>query len=547
MNNKRLLPGSRKGLALSGIALVCILISGGCARSVRESRRENAPVYQRSLAALTQEELSAKGALDLEGCVEIALKNNLKGKASEIRARVRRLERKAAFANFLPALELNADLTAWDHQQMKKAGEGPSGPTYRATSDREIHKFVVQAQMPIFAPSTWYLYEMRKRGEEIGDLLLDYTRQMITLQVTALYYQCLALEETEKALASRVEAAEAMQKQIELFYQEGMASAWQVDQAEALLLSRRMDFNHTLRALRKTKADLLGAMGLSPLAGIEITRACPLNAPEGGIEDLVLQALLDNPQLRISDRMIEIQRDQARMAIANFLPKLVGFASFTDTSDSFTFDPDYWMSGLSGVLTIFNGFKNINEYKAAREQEREAMVEREEACLAVMLEVIKAYLSVQDAEEGLAVAQKSLQVAKGRMAEVEAKWAEGLIELPERLNAIAEVEGAERDAVNARFSQQVSVATLMNVLGKGHVDKGIETVERAKMISMADDTHSPATKRPLNDSLVSATGNPEGTYVVNNSGNSTSKRRITDAHQSMHNSSDIRKGESHAE
>ena len=268
-------------------------------------------------------------------------------------------------------------------------------------------------------------------------------------------------------------------------------SEWQLKQVEALVLARRMELNHTGRSIRQAKADLLGAMGLSPLADIRLLKETPLEAPDGTLEDLVLQALLNNPQMHISDRAVEIQKDQARIAITNFLPSLVGFASFTHTSDSFVFDPDYWMSGLSGVLTVFNGFANINEYKAAREREREAMVQREEACLTVMLQVIKARLNCENAQEALALAEKSLTVAEGRLAEIEAQWQEGMVEPSERLSAIAEFEASDTDVTNARFQEQVSIATLLNVMGKNDADgfayKNQNNLEKTAVVTKLSD------------------------------------------------------------
>jgi hypothetical protein len=76
------------------------------------------------------------------------------------------------------------------------------------------------------------------------------------------------------------------------------------------------------------------------------------------------------------------------------------------------------------------------------------------------------------------------------------------------------VEDAERDAANARFNQQVSIATLMNVLGKGYLDKGIDTIEKAKMISTSE--------------------------------NSYNKKHSTDS-RSMHRGAEIREGENNEE
>ena len=491
------------------LALLLMIVQAGCAIFPKGIRERHAEAYQRDLIELTQQELLEDQGVSLEDCIRIALRNNLQGQTAEIRARVKKLERRIAFSHFLPKLELTGNYTAWDHQPKIKVNEG----VYHAMHDTQISKYALEAQMPIFAPATWYLYAMHKRGEEVAGLLLEYTRQMITLQVTALYYQCLALQETKNALKSRVSAAEALQDQMIAYNQEGMVSEWQAKQVEALVLARRMELNHTMRSIRQAKADLLGAMGLSPLADIRLLKETPLQAPNGTLEDLVLQALLHNPQMHISDRAVEIQKNQAGIAITNFLPNLVGFAGFTHTSDSFVFDPDYWMSGLSGVLTVFNGFANINEYKAAREREREAIVQREEACLAVMLQVIKARLNCEDAQEALALAEKSQAVAEGRLAEIEVQWQEGMVEPSERLSAIAEFEAAETDVTNARFQEQVSIATLWNVLGKNDEDRykneNQTSPEKAPIARLSGSAAKGRGMTPIVQGTVSHKGNAE--------------------------------------
>ena len=173
-----------------GLSLIFIMTLEGCASQVRQIRERNVRQYQKSLADRTQKYLQPDQKLGLKDCLQLALQNNLKGQAAEIQARIKKLEKNTAFANFFPTLEIKANYTAWEHQPMQKAVAG-----YIPTHDKEISEFVLQAQMPIFIPSTWYLYSLYTRGAEIGDLVLDYTKQMITYQVSVMYYQCLILEE----------------------------------------------------------------------------------------------------------------------------------------------------------------------------------------------------------------------------------------------------------------------------------------------------------------------------------------------------------------
>ena len=103
------------------------------------------------------------------------------------------------------------------------------------------------------------------------------------------------------------------------------------------------------------------------------------------LEQLVFKALINHPQLHIADRVIAIEEEKAKLALAAFLPRLTAFAVRTNTSDSFQVYQNYWMTGLAGTISLFNGFANINQYKAAKEQKEEAFIQREQASLTLIV------------------------------------------------------------------------------------------------------------------------------------------------------------------
>ena len=446
------------------LILVIVIMQAGCASRVKEIRENNMSQYRKSLAERTKKHIHPDQKFRLQDCLELSLQNNLQGQVAEIQARIKKLEKNVAWANFFPTLEIKANYTAWDTQPKQRIAPA----TYQAMHDKEISECVIQAQMPIFVPATWYLYSLYIRGAEIGDLVLEYTRQMITYQVTVMYYQCLILEEMSQALESQVAAADAQEKEVASYAEEGLVNEWQAKQAQTFTLSKQLALNRTKRALRQAKADLLGAMGLSPMFDLSLLQEETLVSPQEELEELILQALLKNPQLHIADRTVEIQHDRAKIALTNSLPQLIGLASFTSTSNSFVLDKSYWLGGLTGVLSVFNGFGNINEYKVAREQKKEAVVQREELCLTIMLQVIKAYLNLQDVQDEMVLAQKNFEVVSSRLEEIKAKWEEGIIKPSEKLQAIAELDGAQREVIKAGFQHQVSIATLLNAMGKSY-------------------------------------------------------------------------------
>ncbi|MCK4914344.1 MAG: TolC family protein, partial [Planctomycetes bacterium] len=186
-------------------------------------------------------------------------------------------------------------------------------------------------------------------------------------------------------------------------------------------------------------------------------------------------------QLSIADRNIAIEKEKVKVALAGFLPRLVGFANRTHSSDSFLLYDNFWTYGLAGTMSVFNGFATINEYKAAKEHKKEAFIEREQRMLVLMLEVVKAHLNLEDSKRQSLLAQKTFDVSSMHFTEVEEKWHEGLIDGSGMLDVMAEKDAAQMELTNCSFQLQVSTATLYNVMGIAETNyKGEknETVER---------------------------------------------------------------------
>ncbi len=340
--------------------------------------------------------------------------------------------------------------------------------------DKRIGEASLDVQVPLFVPSAWFLYGMHARGEEIGELVTEYTRQMICLKVASLYFGRLELDEGEVALASRVAAAEALEHDMRALGDEGLLPDWQVAQAETFHHAGRIGLDGLRRSRRQVESELLALMGLAPWARLNLAKEAPLADIDGSLEEAVTQALLANPRLHIADRKIEIARSRINLAVAEFLPNIVGFGSLTHTDDSFQRYSTNVLFGLSGVISLFNGFRSVNEYKAARAGEQKAFIAREEETLAVVLQVIRAHLTLQTARDRSALADRALDVAESRLREAEAREAEGLVNFSERLSILSDRDAAVEEAAAARFRKQVSIATMMNVLGQRTFDNNQE-------------------------------------------------------------------------
>jgi outer membrane protein TolC len=447
---------------LAFIFLLFLLVPGCASFGWNPLTREKAAAeFEDDLSTKTGRVLQNRSTLDYAGCAAIALENNLSLRVNTIEARIARLEKKIAFANFLPALQAEHTTVTWDRPVMNQI----VGPFYTEIHDQTMRQSVIRAEMPVFAPATWYAWAMRRRGEEIRDLIVEYARQMILLQTAAQYYHCLSLDAAREALSSQERAARTLRRELAALRAEGLVMASHVAKADALLLSRETALELNARARKQAGSELLAGMGLSPMGEIRLKASQPFELDTASEADLAAEALLHNPLLHIEDRRVAIEKENLKLALSAFLPVLGAFTSFNYDSNSLTRYPEYWMSGFTGAMTVFNGFANINNYRAAREKKKKALIEREEKCLTILLQTLEAARRVEDAEAALALRRKLLEAALAEQGETEARWEEGLIQASERLSALAEADNARMEVIKAEYMRQVSIAALMNVLG----------------------------------------------------------------------------------
>jgi outer membrane protein TolC len=443
--------------------MTVILTFEGCSSfDGQKVRKEHAESYRKYLDKKAEEILPVDKPLALKDCLRIALKNNLDVRVAEVQQRVAELSRKVSFSQFLPRVNFNYGYTRWDPNP-EVVTNGDTRPTH----DERIREMTWDIQMSIFNPSTWFMYGLHKRGEEIAELAAEYTKQMIVVQVTTYYYYCLGIEEIEKVLDSRIRAAEKLAEQLQNFQAEGLVFTWQSEQARTNVESQRLQKQRVHHLLEQTKGQLLIAMGLSPLDTLQLDdKAEPITVLEENLEDFITEALLNHPSLRISDREVAIEEEKVKLALSGFLPSLTGFADRVNTNDAFQRYSSYWMLGLSGVLTVFNGFENIHEYDAAKENVKKATLEREQATLTLMLEVFRAYQNLQLAQTAAGVAVNNYNAARGHYNQVYQQWQEGLVDVSDLLSVAAERDLARMVIINSQFQVQVSIATLLNTIGR---------------------------------------------------------------------------------
>ncbi|HOO20841.1 MAG TPA: TolC family protein [Kiritimatiellia bacterium] len=432
--------------------LAALLLAAGCTRfDPARARRDHTAAFTSNLAARVEAELTRP--LSLDDCLRIALSNNYAVRKADLDRELYRIGKNVAFTAFLPNVAVSAGYNVYE-KEMPQQHERRFG-----TAD-------LTAGMPVFMPSTWFLYAAARHGYAAAGVAARYVRQTIVLQTSVRYYNVLVQLDTITALETQLEAARQTADRVGGLADEGLAARWEGDQARMAADLRESELNQARRQLAVLRGELLHDLGLPPDAPLELSGDTgEPRLPQGDLEDLVLQALEVHPELALADRQVVIQDHQVRQAFCDFLPTISLFSTGTWTGNDLAAHAENWVSGFHGAWTLFDGLANVARYRAAKVERQQTRLERENTFLSVMVGVVAADAAVRDAAETARIRRRAYDVAAAKWADYDAKAREGLLPLSDALDARAAMDLAQVAMVRSRYQERIAIANLELAMG----------------------------------------------------------------------------------
>jgi len=448
-------------LALAGAA-------AGCGTTdPQKTRARHAGSYRDDLAAETARVLERyTNGLSLADCRAIARQRSLSLTAARLEERLARINRQTAFSAFLPQVEYE-----FQSSSLSKPVEKAISGGIVEMQDQDVRQSTLRIVQPVFTPNAWLMYASARRGADIRKLARERAEQLMDLQVVSLFYQYTVLADRLASIRRSLESAAELQKESAALFREGYALESDLRKVETLRASRVQDLAMMERQLGLAKARLLEVLNLWPLAPVELDAASLAQAaPESevadrGVEEWIFTAMTNRLELFAGDRGIELRKNEIVRAIALFLPNLYGFANFYTTSDSYTVNDQYWGSGLQGTLSVFAGFRDVNAYRAARANLKQAYIEREEQSMSIMVQVIEAWKNLQDVGGQLDVARQAAEAARLDMISAKASYDAGTESFSSCLQAMAASESADAALRGADNAKAVALYVFNDVMG----------------------------------------------------------------------------------
>lgn len=426
--------------------------------------------------------------LTLDRAIQLSVERNLTLKTKTIEQEIAKLDRKIAFGNFLPKVSLGYSYTMLNDKIMGETKDTAlpiplpiSLGLETRLVDKNLSLFSVNAQMPIFVPATWFLYSARQKGEDISSLTRDLTEKMIKLQTIGQYHYILALESEKEYLKQELESAKEFNKSAKIALEAEAILPWEYEGTEQIVQMREFALKQNARDLQSAKISLMNNLDMYPLLDFQLEKPQyneDVKMPT--LEETIYEALKNSELIQIREGAEDISKDVTKIAISNFLPKIVLTGGYFNTSNAALSDPDFFMGTLGGMFSIFNGFQNVYEYKKARKNQEIAFIKREEEIMKVIFETVNAYNSLESSREERDIALKNFVVSTGRFNQKKLEKETDSIDNWEYIQGVAEFEKALSLKEKAEYKYRVSLATLNMLTGKDIFAKGEKKDEKTK-------------------------------------------------------------------
>lgn len=432
--------------------------------------------------------LQNRGVLSLEDALSLAKKRNLSLQQKELEKEIAKLDKRIAFGNFLPHISSFYSRNFWEEPLTARVDvpsslgnslsailPPPLSPLVSMIPkqlegrlvDKTYDIYGMQANFPIFAPATWFLYSARKKGEDISKLSYDLSEKMLTMKVIQDYYWILSLEAEKQQLKVSYDAARQLEKNMKIALQTESILEWQYQKAETFLKQKEFSLRQNERDLRFAKMTLLKTLDLFPFTNFEVKAPELEERKQESLEDAVYDAVIKSDALALRRKSIEIQKEKIKISLTKFLP-IIGLQGFYGGQGlSFLQPTNVLFGAIMASLSLFNGFEDVNAYRKEVLQKKSLLLKEQDEILQVMLETANTYFKLQNSLEEKEIANLNYQAETGKLHQKKIEKQVGMIDDLTYLDALQEYEKAISLNLKANYQEHVYQEALDMLTKKG--------------------------------------------------------------------------------
>lgn len=466
----------------------------------------------------------AQQIFTLDSCRALALANNKELRISQEKVNAAHYEKKAAFTNFLPKIDLtggymrtqkeisllsdeqkqsisNIGTTAGAQLQEQIKQLAASDPVLGSllqplqgvipgltaglngvgqglvdafrTDTRNMTVGAATLTQPLFMGGKIIAYnKITKYAERLAESQHATGMQDLILQTDQVYWQIISLVNKKKLAENFLELVQKLDSDVDKMIKEGVAT-------KADGLSVKVKVNEAEMMLTQVDNGLnLSKMLLCQLCGLpletdfqladESMKDLPL--PNTYTEANVSTALSNREELKSLELASEIYRQKVNVVRADFLPSVALTANYLVTNPSLFngFENKFrgmWAAGVVVKIPVFHWGEGIYKVKAAKAEANIARYKLEDIKEKVELQVTQNSYKVNESTKKLALAEKNMEKAEENLRYANLGFKEGVIPTSNVLEAQTAWFSAQAGKIDAQIDVKMSELYLNKSMG----------------------------------------------------------------------------------
>ncbi len=410
--------------------------------------------------------------LSLQESIRIALDQNLQYRSAEKSLDITKSKMYESIGNFLPRID--ASLIRNIDEKLMEVEMPPMGPgmppTKIAIDFTKDYMAALQLQQPIFTGGAlWFNYRQNYYNYKAEEQ--NYRKQKLAtiFDVKKTYYGVLLSEELIKVSEEALHLSERLFKNTKLLYEQGLASKFQLLNAEVELENIKPK---VLEAKNNCKLALLAFKNLLQLQSedeIHLRRGLQFIERKFALDSLLSLAKNIRPdiqQMHFTQKRMDKLVD---LSYSAFSPVLALAADYNYRRNQFDWDVNKWQDNytINLVLSIplFQGATRIFKIQQAKAARHQVDLAETAVNTGAALEIKKNYLNFHVAIEKHHSQQKNVERAEENVRIADLNYKEGLITSLEM--SVAQMNLIETKIINLKTLSDylISLAALEKSVG----------------------------------------------------------------------------------
>lgn len=426
------------------------------------------------LAALVAVNACYSQVLTLEEAISTALKNNYNILLARIDSSRAALDNSYANAAFIPQINATAG-RAWNvNAQKVEFADGRK----RDTTGLKNNNIAASVNLNWTLFDGLRMFATRDRLEELvrlGEFTVKNQVVNTVASVITTYYNIVQEKQQLKAIEEQMSINAERVKLADRKLSVGLGTRQELLQAQTDLNAQKSAQLGQRTAIDQLKQQLNQVMGIDIARSYDVMDSIPIN-PAIQLEDVRSAAEINNPQLLIARKNIDIANIVLRERKADFLPTLAFNSAYNFTRQNnnavvnVQAQPLFSLNrglnyGLTVNVPILNNFNTRRLVRQARLDIRFQEMQLDNQRSLLDLSIYNAFKSYQFQKQALDLEETNIQLAKENVFIAFERYRLGVSTYLELRDAQQSLETAYNRLIDARYNTKVAETELLRLRG----------------------------------------------------------------------------------